>query len=240
MAKHEVLSNVRHKNTKVLTHCSSEFGHRVGAIQILPNEILRAQCEYPILFMKNQNKDGYQCLAILGLHHEENLFLDDAKGWRASYIPNLIKKGPFSIGFQNQSEGGSDTPNPVILIDTEDKRVNETQGKSVFLEFGGNSAYLSSIQNVLGELDQGTKLVAPMFNTLEKFKLLEPCSLDIPVDEETIVKFEGYHTINTENLAKLSGEALEELNKSGLLAIAFAAISSLQNVERLVMLKKLN
>lgn len=238
MPKHEVLSNVNHKNTKVLAYCSSKFGHEVGAIQIFPNELIRAQCEYPILFLKDENSGNYQILAILGLHHNENLFLSETQGWRASYIPNIVKKGPFSIGFQNQGNANDEAPNPVVLIDTEDQRVGESEGEALFLEFGGNSAYLSTIQQTLAELDEGTRLMSVMFDTLEKLDLIEPCSVDISVDEETVIKFEGYHTVNAEKLSELKGEALNDLNQSGLLAIAYAVIASLQNIQRLVMLKK--
>ncbi|MFC4701564.1 SapC family protein [Glaciecola siphonariae] len=238
MANHKVLNNVEHKHTKVLTHCSAQYGHNVGAIQVFPNEITRAQCEYPILFLKQADTEQFQCFAILGLHHDENLFLDEEGVWRASYVPNIVKKGPFSIGFQNQSDTNNDAPKAVILIDMDDARVNEDDGQPVFLEFGGNSSYLEGIQNTLAELDQGANLMAPMFAAFEKLNLLESCALDIQVSEETTVRFEGYHTINTEALNQLSGEDLAQLNQSGLLSVAFAAISSLNNIEKLVTLKR--
>nr|WP_136252830.1 SapC family protein [Ningiella ruwaisensis] len=239
MANHKILNNIEHKDLKVMTHCSAQFGHNVGAIHIFANEITRAQCEYPILFLKNEKDGNFQCLAILGLHHEENLFLDEKQGWRASYVPNIVKKGPFSIGFQNQNSDGNEEQKAVILIDVDDPRVNNTRGQSVFMEFGGNTPYLESIQNILAELDKGAKLSAPMFAAFNDLDLLEPCVFDIKINDENMVKFEGYHTINVERLSQLEGKDLEFLNKSGLLSIAFAAATSINNIDKLVKLKRL-
>ena len=238
MAKHSVLNNVTHKDTKVLTHCSAQFGHAIGAIQVLPNEFTRAQCEYPILFLRDQNTQEFNAFAIVGLHNEENLFLDEKAGWRAGYIPNIVKKGPFSIGFQNQTSADEEDKKAVILIDEEDPRVNTQHGQPVFLEMGGNSAYLESMQNTLAQLDEGAKLSAPMFAAFKDLDLLEACVLDVKIDEENAVKFEGYHTINLERLGQLAGNELEALNKAGLLSLAFAAANSLFNIEKLVKLKR--
>ena len=120
----------------------------------------------------------------------------------------------------------------------DDERVNEEKGQAIFAEFGGNTQYLEGIQQTLGLLDDGVKQKAVMFEAFEKFNLLEPMVLDIKIDDEKTVKFEGYHSVSFERLNQLNANELDSLNKLGLLSIAFAVAVSLNNFDKLVRLKR--
>ena len=51
------------------------------------------------------------------------------------------------------------------------------------------------------------------------------------------VNLNDYYSIDAEALSRLDGESLEELNKQGALSLAFFALSSLTNIQRLITLK---
>lgn len=237
MPNNVILNNVEHKDLKVIRGCSAEYGHNVGRTLVFPTEFTQVQCEFPILFIKNPKDQQFQSVAILGLQADENLFLTQ-QGWQASYIPNIFTKGPFLIGFQEQIIDGVEQRKPVITVDMDDKRVSQEVGERVFLEFGGNSPYLERIQTALVNINDGIEISKQMFAAFTELDLLESVTLKLDIDADNSFQLEGYHTINAQNLAALSGEDLQHLHQAGFLQLAHAAMASLHNMQKIVNLKK--
>ena len=104
MANHDILDNKNHKDVKVITHFDDEFSEKINSALIFPNEIKAAQRDYPILFIKNPDTGQFQSVVLLGLVAGENQYINN--GWQASYIPAMINKGPFIIGFEEKEENG--------------------------------------------------------------------------------------------------------------------------------------
>ena len=108
MAKHVLLNNIAHKDLKIITQYSARFGDNLGSTLTFPTEFGDIQREYPILFRKESANGKFQSVVLLGFKPDENLFLDEFRGWQADYIPAVIERGPFLIGFQDQRvDGGS-------------------------------------------------------------------------------------------------------------------------------------
>lgn len=237
MTEHVLLDNIRHKDLKVITRRAAEFGDNLNAVMTFPTEYADIQREYPIFFRKIQNTNDYQSIALLGLVEGENLFLDD-QGWHASYVPAVVSKGPFLIGFQNQEIEGEVRKDAVIHIDMEDPRVNESEGEAVFLEHGGNSPYLEKIADTLHAIHRGMAYSKAMFAAFEANDLLEPVDIEIEVHPDQKINLRGFYTINEEQLRNLSGEALEKLNKAGFLQGAYLMLASHTNVKKLIEMKR--
>lgn len=237
MAKHVVLNNIEHKDLKVLGEYCERYGDNVNSVLTFPTEFSDVQREYPILFKKNKDTDEYQSIAILGLAKSENLFLAEPE-WHASYIPSVLSRGPFLIGFQEQEVDGELHREPVIHIDIEDPRVSFSAGNRVFKEHGGNTEYLENMVTTLQKIHQGLSLNKVMSATFERLNLFEPVSLEIEVHLEHVYKLDNFYTINAENLAALQGAELEGLHQSGYLQCASFAIASLANINRLIELKR--
>jgi hypothetical protein len=53
MANVVSLNNVTHKDLKIITKYSEQFGNNVSAVLTFPTEFADMQREYPILFQKN-------------------------------------------------------------------------------------------------------------------------------------------------------------------------------------------
>jgi hypothetical protein len=157
MPRHVLLNNVDHKDLKVITRYSAEYGDNVHAVHVFPTEYADVQREYPILFRKDGDTQTFQSVALLGIEEGENLFLDDGR-WTASYVPAIVARGPFLIGFQQQEIDGEIQKEPVIHVDLDDPRVNEAEGEPVFLEHGGNSPYLQHIAVTLRGIQEGMAL----------------------------------------------------------------------------------
>src|ERR1041384_2845798 len=104
MTKHVQLDNIQHKNLRVRLEYGAAYGTNVGTVLTFPTEFADVQREYAIFFRRDKNGDYYS-VALLGFSPDENLYLDGDK-WDSRYIPGMISRGPFVIGFQERQEGG--------------------------------------------------------------------------------------------------------------------------------------
>lgn len=242
MARHVLLNNVEHKDLKVKTSYSTAFGDNVASTLTFPTEFGDIQKEYPILFQKNRETGRYQSIVLLGFKKGENLFLEDnsagtKSGWNANYVPGVIARGPFLIGFQDQTSQGGLDREPVIHIDVDNPRVSVDEGEPLFREFGGMSPYLEKVSNILRGIHEGMVINDAMLAAFESYDLIEPVTIKIELINGEKYSLEGNFTISEERLRNLSGSALEQLNKVGFLQGAFLVISSLGNVKKLIDIK---
>jgi hypothetical protein len=228
MTRHVMLNNVAHKDLRVITRHAAEFGNNVGSVMTFPTEYGDVQREYPIFFRKDAATGEYSSVALLGFAKDENLFLDET-GWRASYIPGVVSRGPFLIGFQQQE--------PVIHIDLDDPRVSQTEGEAVFLPQGGNSRYLDWIATMLKGIHDGMAVSKAMFAAFTALNLIEPVKVEIKFNAEEMYDLVGLYTVSEERLRALDGESLHKLNSGGFLQGAFLVIASLNNVKKLIDMK---
>jgi hypothetical protein len=236
MAQYVILNNVAHKDLRVITRYSAEFGDNVATAMIVPTEFVHAQREYPIFFRKDPASGEYMAVVLLGLQKDENLFLDE-KGWNADYVPAVIARGPFFIGFQTRENQGRAERTAVINIDTEHPRLSRTEGEPLFQPQGGNSPYLDRIADLLNGINQGMEVNKPMFEAFKAADLIEPVQLEIKVNSEERYNLTGLHTVSREKLANLDADTLFRLHRAGYLQGAFLVASSLNNVQRLIDLK---
>jgi hypothetical protein len=233
MARHALLNNVAHRNLRVITRHSAELGDNVSSVLTFPTEFGDVQREYPILFRKDPGSGELLSVALLGFGKDENLFLDH-NGWNASYIPGVVARGPFLIGFQEREVDGELQRNPVIHVDMEHPRVSTTEGEPVFLENGGNSRYIERIASILSGIHEGLEASKAMFAAFSAMDLIEPVRLQIQVSPEEQHNLHGYFTINQDRLRALDGESLAKLNRAGFLEGAFLVVASLNNMKKLI------
>ena len=235
MATHEILDNINHKNIRVITDFNKNFSETTNSALIFPTEIKDAQRDYPILFIKNPETGQFQSVVLLGLVTDENLYINN--GWLASYVPAIINRGPFTIGFEEQEENGEKTKQAKVAIDTDSPRVNKKKGEAIFLADGQASPYLNQINQYLKTLHDGAELNQKMFAAFLKNELIEPITLNIELNNGEKITLAGNYTINEEKLSKLTGEALNELHSTGFLRVAYFISNSLANIQRLIDLK---
>jgi len=237
MPRHELLNNVAHKGLRVLNRYGAEFGDDSASVLTFPTEYADVQREYPIFFRKDPATGEYQSLALLGFEKGENLFLEDG-AWKASYIPGMIARGPFLIGFQEQQIDGELRKEPVIHVDLDHPRVSMSEGIPVFLPGGGNSPYLDHVATVLRGIRDGLEVSKAMFAAFTALDLIEPVNLEIKLSEQEAYSLAGLHTIDQPKLQALDAESLYRLNQSGFLQAAYLVLASVTNIKKLMALKQ--
>ena len=224
------LSIERHQDVMVNVEARKEFGNHVNRAVLLSSEFGAAQKEFPILISK-KTAEQLEAHAILGLEKDENLFIDGA-AWISSYIPAVFARGPFSLGYVKDSEGGKS--NDVrIMIDEKNARIGQT-GEAIFSELGGDTPYLEKIKRVLQVVDIGLNFDPNFYKQITNLELLEQVKISIRLSSEVEYTFSDYYTINQEKFAALGPEALHDLHATGALGPIFHLISSLGNFQKLI------
>jgi hypothetical protein len=236
MSKATVLNNVDHKDLKVDTRPESNHTKQVNRSLVHATEISDLHKEFPLVFYKNLETQQLQLHAILGLEKDENLFIAES-GWITRFVPALLARGPFSLGYKKPQEEGGPTADPVICIDIDDPSVNTEQGEDIFLPFGGEAPYLEYVKKALQTIDSGLQFDKTLFTLVESMDLLEPVSIQVKLSNVEEVNFSDYFTINQQKLAKLSGESLSKLNQYGVLSLLYFVLSSMDNFQQLIALK---
>jgi hypothetical protein len=240
MTNKVLLNNESHKDVRVIPRFGEEFGENVGSVLVFPSEFIELAKEYAIVFRLNPNTQKYFATVLLGLEQNENLFLDKQtqSGWNARYIPAIISKGPFLIGFQNQEHDTEEQKSMVVHIDLDHPKASQTEGYQLFLEYGGNSPYLEHITSILNSLHIGSALVEPMFNLFLQLDIIDTVNLDIDLGNGSKYQLTGNYTINEDKLRRLNGDQLVKLNTSGFLHMAYSVINSMSNMRKLMDIKK--
>ncbi|MEA5123515.1 SapC family protein [Xanthomonas floridensis] len=233
MTRYAVLNNVAHHDVRVVLRFGAEFGDAVGLVPAFVTEYADLQREYPLFFRKDPATGGYQSVALLGFAQDENLFLHDGR-WSANYLPGVVAKGPFLIGFQEQRIDGALVQEPVIHIDLEHPRVSRSEGEPVFLPQGGHSPYLEHIIGVLRGIREGMDAGQAMAAAFDALGLIQPVRLDVALDATHAAHLDGLFAIDRERLARLDAQPLQQLHQAGYLEGAFLMLASLHNVRRLM------
>ena len=233
MANDVLLDNVTHKDLRIITEPSARFGDNIPSVLTFPFEFRDIQTHYPICFCKNPETGQFYAAALMGFEENENLFLGD-EGWDASYVPLMVQRQPFMIGFHAARQGGAETQERLIHIDMDSPRISSSEGEAVFLEQGGNTPYLERISSILEAIYQGQEVAKTFIATLLEFELIEPFTLNIQLDDGSDNKLLGFYTINEDKLAKLSSEKVVTLLEAGFLEPVYMVIASMSNFRTLI------
>jgi hypothetical protein len=225
MSKHVLLNNVDHKDLRIVTTRSAEYGDNVMLAATFPAEFRNLQAHYPIVFRKNA-QGQFEPVTLLGFKEGQNLFLTE-QGWDATYIPMTLERLPFLIGFSHDRQ-------PMMHIDLDHPRVSRTQGEPIFREFGGNTEFLERMNSLLLAIHNGLAASESFIGALLQHDLLESFVLDIQLNDGSQNRLAGFYTIKEERLLDLNGAALERLNRAGHLQAIYMAIASLSHFRALI------
>lgn len=233
MANHALVNPVEHKDVKIITDRSSQYGDNLWYALTFPREFRSAQAHYPIFFNKDPNTGKFMSVALFGFKEHENLFLDD-NGWNASYIPVSVLRHPFLIANQTVTEDGVEQKKRMLTLDMDNPRVSHVEGEPLFLPFGGNSDFLDKTASMMEALHLGAVDGQKFTQTLADLDLLEPFTLDVTLDNGNKHQMIGFYTINEEKLDALDIETIKELRDAKYLQAIYMTIASQSNIRSLI------
>ena len=79
MAKVELLNNEKHRNVKIKTNRDVSDLKEQSILPLVLGEFPHAAIEFPICFIKNNQTDDLQVVALMGIENKENLFVKDTR-----------------------------------------------------------------------------------------------------------------------------------------------------------------
>ena len=137
---------------------------------------------------------------------------------------------PFLIGRSESGEGQGQ-----VHVDLDHPRISTSgEGTRVFDENGRPTPYLEQIARQLGDLDESYRRSADFFAALERYELLEPFTLQVPLSDGSQNSLVGFHIIDEGKVRALDGDALGDLHASDHLLPIFMALASLSQFSELV------
>ncbi len=235
MTQYALLNNVDHAETRVITERSARYGDDRMQALVFPFEFRNVQASYPILFQQD-GTGGFYPLALFGFQEKENLFLDES-GWQAPYIPAMLRREPFLIGFQDSKTQGEPERTRVLSLDMDHPRVNSELGEPLFQPLGGRTPFLESVADLLETIYAGIDHNRQFVGALQEHDLLEAMTLEIELKDGSRNQLIGFHCLAEEKIQTLSAEVLGALNERGYLMPMFMVLASMGNIQRLVELK---
>lgn len=231
MPNYALLNNVNHAEVKIITDRAARYGDGILQAPVFPFEFRNAQACYPILFQQDSAGD-FSPLALFGFEQGENLFLDES-GWQAPYIPAMVRREPFLIGYQESSSEGEPVRTRVLSIDMDHPRVNTELGEPLFQPLGGRTPYLENVADLLESIWLGLEHSKTFVGAMQRHDLIESMTLEIELKDGSRNQLIGFHCLNEEKIQGLSPEALGELNANGFLMPMYMVVASMGNLQAL-------
>jgi hypothetical protein len=230
-----MLNSVDHKDTRIITERSAAYGDNVMFAMTFPSEFRSVQAFYPILFHKDGRGEFYP-VALFGFQDGENLFLDES-GWHARYVPAMVRRQPFLIGFGPATAEGDSERRRMLSLDMDSPRVNKDRGEALFEPLGGRTPFLEEMMTLLERLYHGIEHGKAFVAALQEHGLIESVNFEITLQDGSRNQLLGFYAINEDKLQGLSGEALGQLSEKGFLMPLFMMLASTVNMAALVEFK---
>lgn len=232
MTNHAVLNNVDHQDVKIITERSRQYGDGVMYSLTFPFEFRSVQAFYPILFHRDSNGNPYP-VALFGFQEKENLFLDES-GWDALYLPAMIRRQPFLIGYQGSEEQEDDDKARVLTLDMDHPRVSMQEGEPLFQPLGGRTPYLEDMADLMENIYHGYLHNKAFMQALSKYGLIESVTLDITLKDGSKNQLIGFDALDEDKVQQLPGSVLEEFSQQKILMPLFMVLASTVNMRSLI------
>ncbi len=220
------VNNQIHALKKVKEISSFEFASKFHIAYVTMQEFTRAASIFPIVFLEDKEKDEFRPVVMLGLNPGQNLFVDPAGKWQASYVPAVIRRYPFTLTPSNDGQF-------VVCIDEGSSLVSDTEGAALFDAEGAPTQVIENVKRYLSELQQMEVLTREFCTLLAEHNMFTPLNLRVREASQTKT-IAGCYVINEERLNNLSDELFLSIKNKRYLPAVYAHLISLAQTERLV------
>lgn len=222
----EALSSTTHRR---LRHQSLPqpfaFARQKGLAALVASEVAVAQRWMPVAFGLHEGRASL--LGLMGLSHDENLFVDQQGQWRGSYIPAVFRAVPFGVA--PRSDGGEQT----VVIDSDGGYFSQTSGTPLFDEAGQPTEFLSKMLGFLKALHDDQAATEHALQAILAADLLAPWSIALTMPDGQPRTMTGLYRIDAARFDALDAAAVAALHRSGALALVYGHLFSLSNVAAL-------
>lgn len=211
-----------------LTISPAPDGYRFAAtaqtILLAATEFFDASRFYPIIFTVTADNTVLP-LALLGLEQRENLFVDADGDWLAGYIPAYARRYPFITS----DEAGQ----MAVLFDAAFPGFNQPGGEPLFAD-GTMTAKTEEIIAFLRDYCHQMQQTGALGGMLTQAGLLRPIDAQANLNDGRSYALNGMLVVDEQKLAQLTDLEIVKLFRDGTLALIYAHLLSLRNLNVLI------
>lgn len=203
---------------------------------VLIDELAQVLPYMPLCFIR-QGDQGFQLVAMQGLHANKNLFVHPTHHkWLVGYTPACYRGYPFALG---QDENTDQT---VLCFDMNSSLYREspvTGDITFFDEQGQPTQAIKDTLDFLKAVQKGLRRTQVAVDALADHGLIEtwPVTLQTEGDKQSLP---GLYRIDAKALQELPAEALGELNALHALQLAHAQMFSQAQLKHLAKLQRVH
>jgi len=222
------LSIERHTDLYIDPEPGFRFAKETNCVYIAGVEFPNTSKEYPIVF--SSGPDGSVVpVALLGVKNQENLYVDDANEWNATYIPAYVRRYPFILAADPSGE------NFTVCIDESYSGFNTVKEGERLLEADGQHGdMLKRSVEFLTDYQKHIVITTDFCQRLKKLDVLEPVQANIEMRTGEKFSLAGFQCVNKDKLREVDGDTLKELVANNYMDLIYAHILSLANMNRLI------
>ena len=216
------LSSLHHAKACVESSNTYGFSKSVNSVPLMAVEFPFAAPEYSIVFAGT--KENLMPAVILGMRDKENLFLDQAGGWQARYVPAFVRRYPFV--FSSNDQGKTFT----LCIDEAFSGFNrDGRGERLFDDDSKPSEYTNNVLKFVQEYQRQFNRTKAFCDKVRELDLLEPMQAQVALATGERTSLTGFMAVDRNKLKALSGDKLAELAKTDELELLYLHLSSMRN-----------
>lgn len=218
----------QHRELRFTPNQPYDFARELVMIPVLSGEASRVAREMPLVFPKGQGVPQ----ALAGVRPGENLHVKETGHWLGRYVPAHLRRYPFVLAevpvsdAQRAEKGRQYT----LQFDAAARHFEQPDGHALLDEQGQPTEVLKKVQKILMALQQDQERTRALVAQLEQAGLLMERGITVTQGEEKH-ELGGFRLLDEKALASLDAEALGKLRDSGALALAYAQLLSLTNLQ---------
>jgi hypothetical protein len=218
------LSSVAHADFRSRRVERAPFLTQAHAIPITVDEFALAQRFYPIVFSVGENPVP---LALMGLNENVNTFVDaDGALVQDAYVPAYIRRYPFMLArLRPESDELS-----LCFDPTSDAVGQFEEGEPLFRD-GQISETTQGILDFCEQFEQAGQRTGAFMQELVEHKLLMDGEVSIQMESAPQPYiYRGFQMVSEDKLRELRGDVARKMVQSGLLALIYAHLLSMNLV----------
>jgi hypothetical protein len=217
-----------HRNLKFAAdEANFAFARDTTAVLLAGVEFAEAAREYPIVFIRGQDKQ-MRPVALLGVRDAENLFVDELGKWDARYIPAFVRRYPFVM-----ADGGANGQ-LVVCIDESCPALNANHGELLINAEGKLQPRMNEVMQFLQNFQREfarTELITRQLDELGLF-IQQGARFDTNTGET--FQLNDFYLIDEAKFGQIVDAKLPELFRSGALGLGYLHLASLGNMRKLL------
>jgi hypothetical protein len=223
----EAVNKQRHSDWSIKAENDYGFAKGVNSVPLMAVEFPSAAEDYTIVFAGED--DELLPVVVMGVRQDENLYIDEHGGWKASYIPAFIRRYPFVFATTDQGK------TLTLCLDELYSGCNqEGRGERLFDADGEQTQYLTKVLDFLQDYQSHYQRTQAFCKKLTELDLFENmgAKFTLPSGEERTLT--GFKVINREKLKAISQEDLGALFANDGLELIYTHLHSMRNLNKVL------